>query len=49
MVEAVDVNNDDGRPQTSDANPVSDSVFKIYLEQNPEMAAKLFSVMLQLY
>ena len=42
MVDTASANNDDGRPQTSDANPVPDSVFKIYLEQNPEMAAKLF-------
>ena len=48
MVDTASANNDD-RPQTSDANPVPDSVFKIYLEQNPEMAAKLFQVMLQLY
>ena len=40
---------DNERPETRASSSLPDSDFKIYLEQNPEMAAQISKVMLQLY
>ena len=50
MVDVQSNNQEDGaRPVTSASQRVAQSPFKVYLEQNPEMAAQLIRVMLQLY
>ena len=49
MVEIQSTNEDGARPETRGSTSVPSSPFKIYLEQNPEMANQLFKVMLQLY
>ena len=50
MVEIQSTNEDGARPETrASSKGVPSSPFKIYLEQNPEMANQLFKVMLQLY
>lgn len=50
MVEIQSTNEDGARPETrASTKGVPSSPFKIYLEQNPEMANQLFKVMLQLY
>ena len=47
MVDVTSTDND--RPETRATMAPSDSAFKGYLEQNPEMAAQLIRVLLQLY
>lgn len=45
----VQSNNDESRPNSQSAARVPDSDFKLYLEQNPEMANAVFKVLLSLY
>lgn len=46
----VDVqSNNDERPQTQQAGRAAESDFKLYLEQNPDMANQVFKVLLSLY